>query len=89
MRVVSQLPIVGSGELGIGNLRNSGVQTRAHLFDVQRFSVRDGPGTRTTVFFKGCPLRCAWGQNPESQEAAPQLMLYPDLCMNCGACEEA
>jgi pyruvate formate lyase activating enzyme len=62
---------------------------RANLFDVQRFSVHDGPGIRTTVFLKGCPLRCAWCQNPESQESAPQLMLYQDLCMGCGTCLEA
>jgi pyruvate formate lyase activating enzyme len=61
----------------------------AHVFDVQRFSVHDGPGIRTTVFLKGCPLQCAWCQNPESQESAPQLMLHEDLCIGCGACLEA
>jgi glycyl-radical enzyme activating protein len=62
---------------------------RAQIFDVQRFSVHDGPGIRTTVFFQGCPLRCAWCQNPESQIGAPQLLLYPDLCMGCGGCAQA
>ncbi len=56
------------------------------MFDVQRFSVHDGPGIRTTVFFKGCPLRCAWCQNPESISSDPQLLLYPDLCIGCRAC---
>jgi pyruvate formate lyase activating enzyme len=65
------------------------IALRANLFDVQRFSVHDGPGIRTTIFLKGCPLRCAWCQNPESQESAPQLMLYQDLCMGCGTCLEA
>ena len=66
-----------------------GSEIRAQVFDIQRFSVHDGPGIRTTVFFKGCPLRCEWCQNPESQDSAPQLMLYPDLWMCCGACAEA
>jgi pyruvate formate lyase activating enzyme len=60
----------------------------ARIFDIQRFSIHDGPGIRTTVFFKGCPLRCAWCQNPESWSAEPQLMLYPDRCIGCGACAE-
>jgi pyruvate formate lyase activating enzyme len=58
----------------------------ARIFDIQRFSIHDGPGIRTTVFFKGCPLHCAWCQNPESQSPDPQLMLYPRLCLGCGAC---
>lgn len=64
---------------------NTRVST-VNIFDIQRFSVHDGPGIRTTVFLKGCPLRCAWCQNPESVSPAPQLMLYPELCLSCGAC---
>jgi pyruvate formate lyase activating enzyme len=60
----------------------------AWIFDIQRFSVHDGPGIRTTVFFQGCPLRCEWCQNPESQVAARQLLLYGDLCLSCGACAQ-
>ena len=60
----------------------------ARIFDIQRFSVHDGPGIRTTVFLKGCPLRCDWCQNPESQAAGPQLLLYADLCLDCGACAQ-
>ncbi|MDR0504631.1 MAG: radical SAM protein [Bifidobacteriaceae bacterium] len=48
-----------------------------HIFNVQRFSTSDGPGLRTTVFFKGCPLRCAWCHNPESQSFAPEPMPTP------------
>ena len=58
------------------------------LTDIQRFSTRDGPGVRTTVFFKGCPLRCAWCHNPETQKFSPQLLFNASLCINCGACEQ-
>ena len=60
----------------------------ATIFDIQRNSYVDGPGIRTTVFFKGCNLRCAWCHNPESQSAAPQLMFYQDKCSGCGKCKE-
>ena len=56
------------------------------VFDVQRFCMHDGPGIRTTVFLKGCNLRCAWCHNPESQIHTPQLMFYPDKCVGCGKC---
>ena len=58
----------------------------AIIFDVQRFSLHDGPGIRTTVFFKGCPLRCAWCQNPESWQAAPEIAFYRHLCRQCLTC---
>ena len=58
----------------------------AWVFDVQRFSVHDGPGIRTTVFLQGCPLRCAWCQNPESFTVGRRLMLYREACMACEAC---
>ncbi len=60
----------------------------ATVFDIQRSSFVDGPGIRTTVFFKGCNLRCAWCHNPESQSAAPQMMVYADKCKGCGKCLE-
>ena len=60
----------------------------ATVFDIQRSSFVDGPGIRTTVFFKGCNLRCAWCHNPESQSAAPQMMFYADKCQGCGKCLE-
>ena len=57
--------------------------------DIQRFSVHDGPGIRTTVFLKGCNLRCAWCHNPETMSARPQLQVFPEKCINCGACIDA
>ena len=56
------------------------------VFDIQRFCVHDGPGLRTTVFLKGCPLRCRWCSNPESLDGAIQLMYNASRCMGCGFC---
>lgn len=56
------------------------------IFDIQRFSVYDGTGIRTNVFFKGCNLRCKWCHNPESQKKEPQLMLNKTKCIGCGEC---
>lgn len=58
------------------------------IFNIQRFSIHDGPGIRTTVFLKGCPLGCVWCANPESQEPLPQLMVQHNHCMACGKCRE-
>ena len=58
------------------------------IFNIQQFSVHDGPGIRTTVFLKGCPLRCLWCSNPESQDCSPSLMVRDILCKGCGACAE-
>lgn len=58
------------------------------VFDVQRFSLHDGPGIRTTVFFKGCSLRCRWCQNPESLRPVPELMFSSSRCLpDCRLCE--
>ncbi len=54
--------------------------------DIIPFSVNDGPGIRTSVFFKGCPLRCRWCHNPEAQERGPQAMVLASRCVHCGAC---
>lgn len=59
------------------------------IADVQRFSTEDGPGIRTTVFFKGCNLRCAWCHNPETQNFTPELLFYENKCTACGACKKA
>jgi pyruvate formate lyase activating enzyme len=56
------------------------------VFNIQRFSVNDGPGIRTTVFLKGCPLRCKWCHNPESISSTQQLILRDDRCIRCGDC---
>ena len=56
------------------------------VFDIQRFALHDGPGIRTTVFLKGCPLRCVWCCNPESQSSKPQLAFDATKCTGCGKC---
>ena len=58
----------------------------AVVFDIQRFSVHDGPGIRTLVFLKGCPLHCAWCSNPESHETQPELAIFPERCLGCERC---
>ena len=59
------------------------------IFDIKRFSMHDGPGIRTTVFLKGCPLSCVWCHNPESQSASFSLLHRQELCLRCGLCVRA
>ena len=59
------------------------------VFDIKQLAVYDGPGIRTTVFLKGCPLRCMWCHNPEGLSYKPQLMVSMNNCLHCGACKEA
>ena len=59
------------------------------IFDLQRFSLHDGPGIRTTVFLKGCPLRCRWCHNPESQAPGPELSVDAARCIDCAVCVPA
>jgi len=59
---------------------------KALIFDIQDFSVQDGPGIRTTVFFKGCPLNCIWCSNPEGQHPYPELMHFESLCKKSHRC---
>ncbi|BAQ67711.1 [pyruvate formate-lyase]-activating enzyme [Rhodovulum sulfidophilum] len=56
------------------------------VFDIQRYSIHDGPGLRTIVFLKGCPLRCRWCSNPESQNPEPELFFRSSSCIKCGQC---
>jgi pyruvate formate lyase activating enzyme len=56
------------------------------IFDIKRFAIHDGPGIRTTVFLKGCPLQCKWCDNPESQLKEPHLVYWQERCISCNAC---
>ena len=60
--------------------------TTGIIFNIQRYSIHDGPGIRTTVFLKGCPLNCWWCQNPESQLSGQEMVFWEDRCISCGAC---
>ena len=66
----------------------TGLQT-GFVFDIKRFALHDGPGIRTTVFLKGCPLTCFWCHNPESQSTTPELLYRSNGCTGCGACVDA
>lgn len=58
------------------------------IFEIKRFAVHDGPGIRTTVFFKGCPLKCRWCHNPEGISFGPQTAFYEHKCIGCGDCKK-
>ncbi len=58
------------------------------VFDIQKYSLHDGDGIRTTIFFKGCPLRCAWCHNPESWSATPEILWNSEKCNSCGFCSQ-
>ena len=62
------------------------METKGTVFNIQHFSVEDGPGIRTVVFFQGCPLDCIWCHNPESKSFKPQLFLDKEKCYKCGRC---
>ena len=62
--------------------------TKGIITDIQRASVHDGPGLRTTVFFKGCPLNCKWCHNPECISFEKQILQYPEKCIGCGMCDK-
>jgi pyruvate formate lyase activating enzyme len=67
-------------------LSNGHTEAAGVIFHIMRFSLHDGPGIRTAVFFKGCPLSCWWCHNPESQSFSPELLYSPDRCRLCGDC---
>ena len=58
------------------------------VFDIQNYAIYDGPGIRTCVYFKGCPLTCSWCHNPESQKPAPEMAYWEERCASCGTCIE-
>ena len=64
-------------------------EVTACIFNIQRYSIQDGPGIRTTVFFKGCPLDCPWCCNPESKNTTPELLYFDSLCVKCHRCVAA
>ena len=61
---------------------------KANVFEIKRFAVHDGDGIRTTVFLKGCPLRCVWCHNPEGISPSPELAYYAHKCVGCGECAQ-
>jgi pyruvate formate lyase activating enzyme len=58
------------------------------IFDIKRYAIHDGPGIRTTVFFKGCPLTCSWCHNPEGKSPEPEFMWWEKKCLNCRDCQK-
>jgi pyruvate formate lyase activating enzyme len=69
------------------NLEQNKVEdAKGFIFNIQRYSIHDGPGIRTTVFMKGCPLKCIWCANPEGQAFRPEIFFNPDKCTGCGRC---
>ena len=64
------------------------MESMGTVFDIKKYALHDGPGIRTTVFLKGCPLNCAWCHNPEGLTAAPEILHSADRCLSCGACAE-
>ena len=65
------------------------IKKRGIVFDIERYAINDGPGIRTVVFMKGCPLRCLWCANPESHKKNPELVYWENKCLRCGRCIEA
>ncbi len=70
-------------------MSSDSADARGNVFNIQRFSIHDGPGIRTTVFLKGCPLACRWCHNPEGISPWPELSFDAAKCVGCGACVEA
>ena len=67
-------------------MTDSYMDLTAPIFNIQSFSVHDGPGIRVTVFVKGCPLKCLWCHNPEGISFGPEVQYVDRKCMRCGAC---
>jgi len=67
----------------------SAPEKSGHVFDIKKYAIHDGPGIRTTIFFKGCPLHCRWCHNPESWNPFPEVGFRRGLCVRCGRCVDA
>lgn len=65
------------------------MEQKLSIMEIERFAIHDGPGIRTVVFLQGCPLRCTWCSNPESQRVQPQLLYMQNKCVGCGLCSKA
>jgi pyruvate formate lyase activating enzyme len=76
-------------QTGVKTFEKGETNLRGLVFDIQKYSLHDGPGIRTTVFMKGCPLACRWCSNPESQSPVQEIMTYDIRCIGCGKCAEA
>lgn len=74
--------------MGGGSLINPVLMTTGIIFNIQRYSIHDGPGIRTTVFLKGCPLSCWWCHNPEGQQDGQEIIFWENRCLGCGKCSE-
>jgi len=68
-------------------IQNKAGSERGIIFDIKRYAIHDGPGIRTTVFFKGCPLQCLWCCNPESRKINPEIIYTESCCIHCGSCQ--
>jgi pyruvate formate lyase activating enzyme len=77
-----------SNQYPSGPLASASSSTTGMIFDIRKYTIHDGPGVRTTVFFKGCPLACAWCCNPESQARSPELVWVRERCLGCDGCLE-
>ena len=74
--------------LAKSDTQDSSSSAGGYIFEIQKLSTEDGPGIRTTVFFKECPLRCAWCHNPESIEKEPSIQWFKNKCIGCNSCVE-
>jgi len=79
---------ISPGKIMMKSSTPAGSRFTALTFSIQRYSIQDGPGIRTTVFLKGCPLKCGWCSNPESQNPYPEIMAREIKCQGCGTCIE-
>ena len=75
--------------LSNGRTRRGSNSKKGIIFDIKKYAVDDGPGIRTTIFFKGCPLRCAWCHNPESWNSNEEMSFRIEKCIGCARCTEA